>query len=176
MAQAAEIAAKIERAREAFRRRPEAAMHEDAPAVARWAGGLQVVASHPNGQEVRTDMPVELGGGGEYGTGGWLLRSALASCLTTTIVMVAAVRGVALRSVEVRASSRSDARGLLGVPAPDGKRVDPGPHDLQLEVNVAADGVAQADLRALVEEADALSAISAAVRNGRLRPVRIEIG
>lgn len=176
MAQATEIAAKIARAREAFRRRPEAAMHEDAPAVARWAGGLQVVATHASGQEVRTDMPAELGGTGEYATGGWLLRSALAGCMTTTIVMAAAMRGIVLRSVEVRASSRSDARGLLGVPAPDGARVDPGPHDLQLEVHVAADGVPAAELRALVQEADALSAISAAVRNGRLAPVRVEIG
>lgn len=175
MAQAAEIAAAVERAREAFRRRPEAAMHEDAPAVARWAGGVQVVTAHPNGQQVKTDMPVQLGGNGEHVTAGWLLRSALAGCLTTTIVMAAALRGIKLDRVEVRATSRSDARGLLGVPEADGTPVDPGPKDLQLEVLIAAAGVPAEQLRALVDEADAHSAVSAAVRNGLLRPVRVEI-
>lgn len=175
MAQAAEIGAAIERAREAFRRRPEAAMHEDAPALARWVGGVQVAIAHPNGQQVQTDMPKQLGGSGEHVTAGWLLRSALAGCLTTTLVMAAAARGIALDRVEVRASSRSDARGILGVATADGMRVDPGPHDLQLEVHIAAAGVPAEQLRALVQEADALSAVSAAVRNGLMHPVRVEI-
>lgn len=175
MAQAKEIAAAIERTREAFRRRPEAAMHEDAPAVARWTGGVQVRTSHPEGHQVCTDMPTALGGSGDHPTAGWMLRAALANCLATTIVMAAAVRGIVLDRVEVRASSQSDARGLLGVPAPDGMRVDPGPRDLQLQVHVAAAGVPADTLRALVQEADALSAVSAAVRNGLMHPVRVEI-
>jgi len=175
MAQAAEVAAALERAREIFRRRPEAALHEDAPSVARWAGGLQVAASHPGGHQVRIDMPAELGGGGEFATGGWLLRSALAGCLATTIVMTAAEQGIAMDRVEVRATSRSDARGLLGMPGADGVAVNPGPQGLQLEVIVAAAGVDAQRLRELVEEADRRSAVSAAIRNGLLLPVRIEI-
>ena len=150
-------------------------MHEDAPSVALWTGGLRVVATHPNGNQVQTDMPTQLGGGGEHTTAGWLLRSALAACLATTIVMTAAQKGITLDRVEVRAASRSDARGLLDVAGADGEAVNPGPQDLRLEVVIAAAGVPAEQLRSLVEEADRRSAVAAAVRNGLMLPVRIEL-
>ena len=88
------IAAAIHRVESILKRRPTTAVHEDAPAIARWQSGTRVVSEHPNGASVATDMPSELGGTGDLVTPGWLWRAALGSCLTTRIVMAAAAEGM----------------------------------------------------------------------------------
>jgi uncharacterized OsmC-like protein len=60
-------------------------------------------------------MPSEVGGSGDQVTPGWLFRAGLASCAATRIAMAAAAEGIELATLEVRASSRSDTRGLLGM-------------------------------------------------------------
>ena len=52
--------------------------------------------------------------------------------------MAAAAEGIELAALEVRASSRSDARGLLGMAEADGAPVSAGPRDVQLHVRIAA--------------------------------------
>ena len=148
-----EIAVAIQRVERAFTRRPEAGMHDDTPATARWEGGVKVVAIHPSGHQVPTDMPPELGGAGIDVTPGWLFRAGLASCAATSITLAAAAAGIALDALEVRAASRSDARGLLGMADADGTPVWAGPHDLQLQVRIVAARVAPERLRALVRKA-----------------------
>jgi uncharacterized OsmC-like protein len=112
---------------------------------------------------VATDMPAELGGGGEAGSPGWLLRSGVAACTATAIVMTAALEGIALSALEVTTGSRSDLRGLLGLPEADGRDVSPGPRDLFMKVTIAADGISAERLRALVETSQKRAPMTAAL-------------
>ena len=173
---AQEIAAALQRAEAIFQRRPEAAVHDDAPGSVRWSGGTRVVATHANGKQVETDMPQEFGGTGDQVSPGWLLRSGLAACTATTIAMVAAQEGIALDSLEVEVTSRSDARGLLGMREADGALVYPGPHDLEMRVRISAAGVSSQRLRELVERSNERAPMSAVARSAMPLPLHIEAG
>jgi uncharacterized OsmC-like protein len=170
------ISTAIARVSAILRRRPEVGLHNDAPAIARWESGLRVVSGHENGTQIVTDMPIELGGSGNLVTPGWLMRAGLASCAATSIAMAAAAEHIELTALEVSASSRSDARGLLGVEEVDGAPVNAGPLDVELTVRVCAEGAAPERLRALVEEGNRRSPVSSALC--KLVPVslRIDIG
>ena len=170
-----DLAVAIERVESVFRKRPAAGLHNDAPATSRWEGGTRVLCTHATGVTVVTDMPVELGGSGDQVTPGWLLRAALASCATTRIVMAAAVGGIELSSLEVDASSRSDARGLVGMAEPDGTRVPAEARDVELTVRIAAVGQSQQGLRALVEGCNFCSPVSQTLRQPVPVAVHIEV-
>lgn len=170
-----DIAKALEQTSDAFRRRPEAATDDDSPALASWQGGLSMVASHPNGQQVATDMPGEFGGGSSRVTPGWLLRAGVASCAATSIVMAAAQAGIELAVLEVRVGSRSDARGMLGMPDADGRPVHAGPFDMQMSVRIGAGGVSEDRLRSLVDEAVQRSPVPAALCNPTPLALRVEV-
>ena len=159
------IAAAMQRVESVLHRRPQAALHDDAPATARWQSGTRVVASHADGTQLVTDMPSELGGSGNQVTPGWLFRAGLASCAATRIAMGAAAAGIDLTMLEVRASSRSDTRGMLGMADDAGAPFCAGPRDMQLHIRIAAPGVPLAQLRALVEHSQRCAPISAAVQD-----------
>ncbi len=161
---AQEIAAAMQRVESVLKRRPDVGLHDDSPAIARWESGTRVVSSHTNGTQLLTDMPAELGGGGEHVTPGWLVRAGLASCLATRIAMGAAAAGFELAMLEVSANSRSDARGLLGIPEASGAPVCAGPRDVQVLVRIAAPGVSPGRLRALIEDSNRCSPVSAALQ------------
>lgn len=144
------IAAAVKRVQSAFQRRPDIAIHDDTPAVARWVSGTRVVARHADGVEVATDMPTELGGTGDQVTPGWLFRAGIASCAATSITLAAASAGIELTALEVHVGSRSDARGLLGMSEPDGEPVFAGPFDVELRVTLAAAASTPEDLERLV--------------------------
>jgi uncharacterized OsmC-like protein len=169
-----DLAAALERVEAVLRRRPEAGLHDDAPATSRWSGGTRVVASHPNGAQFPTDMPTELGGTGDQVTPGWLFRAGLASCAATSIALKAASEGIELTTLELRASSRSDTRGLLGMHDADGIAVSAAPGDLQLHVRIAAEGVSAERLRVLVESGVRCSPIPNAVQQAMPIAMRIE--
>jgi organic hydroperoxide reductase OsmC/OhrA len=169
------IAAAMQRVESVLRRRPDVGLHEDAPATARWERGTRVVSSHANGAQLVTDMPTELGGGGDQVTPGWLFRAGLASCFATRIAMGAAAAGIELTKLEVLASSRSDTRGLFGMADVSGEPVGAGPRDVQLLVKIAASGVSAERLRTLVEDSNRCSPISAAVRESVSVALRIEV-
>lgn len=160
-----DIAAARQRVESVLRRRPQSGISDDAPATARWEGGMRVVSRHANGTQLPTDMPTELGGSGDQVSPGWLFRAGLASCAATSIAMAAANDGVALTRLEVRASSRSDARGLLGLPDVDGAPVFAGPSDVTLHVRIAASAVPPERLRALVDASLRSSPIPSAVEH-----------
>ncbi len=170
-----DLAAALQRATTVFQRRPEAGLHDDAPAAARWEGGTRVVASHANGTQISSDMPSELGGSGDRITPGWLFRAGLASCSATSIAMAAAAEGIALTALEVRASSRSDTRGVLGMADAGGAPVQAGPRDVQLTVRISAPGVAPERLRALVEDGLRRSPIPNAVQNATPLALHIDL-
>jgi uncharacterized OsmC-like protein len=158
-----QIATAIKRAESVLKRRPNAGLAADAPAMANWEGGMRVVTRTEGGPFLSTDMPEELGGSGDQISPGWLLRAGLASCLTTRIAMAAAAQGIDLEAIDVAASSRSDARGLLGITGGAGEPIDPGPLEVTLHVRISAPGISPDRLRALVEYSQAHSPVSAAL-------------
>ncbi|MBA4263551.1 MAG: osmotically inducible protein OsmC [Comamonadaceae bacterium] len=166
----------LKRVQAVLQRRPESAWHEDGPATARWAGETRVVTSHTNGTQVPSDMPTELGGTGDLITPGWLFRAGLAACATTSIVMAAAAEGVVLDSLEVKASSWSDTRGLLGMAGADGQPVFAGPGEVQLAVRITAEGVPPERLRALVQAAVGRSPIPSALQAAMPLALHISAG
>lgn len=172
---AQDIAAAMQRVEAVLRRRPEAGLDDDAPAAARWQSGTRVVSSHANGTQMTTDMPGELGGSGDQVTPGWLLRAGLASCAATRIAMAAANEGIELAALQVVASSRSDARGLLGMAETDGESVSAGPRDVQLLVRICAPQVSSERLRALVEDSHRCSPVSAALQDAVPVALHIEV-
>jgi uncharacterized OsmC-like protein len=169
------IAAAVHRVESILKRRPEAGLHADAPAVARWQGGTRVISSHPNGASVATDLPSELGGTGDEVTPGWLWRAALSSCLATRIVVAAAVEGIALTSVEVQATSRSDLRGLLGIKTGSGAAPSAGPSEVQLDVRICAPEVSHERLQALVAHSQACSPVQVAASEALPIEVKVEV-
>lgn len=171
-----DIAAALHRVRSVFQRRPEAGMHDDTPATARWVQGTRVATSHADGHTLATDMPAELGGRGDEVTPGWLFRAGLASCAATSIVLAAADAGLVLSALEVKATSRSDARGLLGMADAQGRPVYAGPGEMTLHVHIAADGAAPERLRALVEAALRQSPIPSAVCQATPLALQVEVG
>ncbi len=173
--QQSDVAAALVRVRATLQRRPASGLHDDAPATACWQGGCLVTARHANGTEVASDMPAELGGGGALVTPGWLFRAGLASCATTSIVLTAASEGVVLTTLEVRACSRSDTRGLLGMSEADGRPVSGGPSELRLQVRICAPGVAPQRLRALVAQGLRCSPVPSAVQQATALAVQIDI-
>jgi uncharacterized OsmC-like protein len=170
------ISSAIERVKAVLRRRPEIGIHDDAPATACWQGGTRVASIHANGTQTLTDMPSELGGTGGHVTPGWLFRAGVASCLATSIALRAATEGVELLALEVRASSRSDLRGMLGMADAEGEPVRAAPLEVQLCVRISAHGVAPDQLRSLVEESQRCSPIPSAVRHAVPVALCIEIG
>jgi uncharacterized OsmC-like protein len=169
------VADAMQRVEVVLRRRPDMGMHDDSPATASWRGSTRIIISHPNGIEIATDMPGELGGTGDQVTPGWLLRAGLAACTATRIAMAAAAAGIELTTLELRGTSRSDTRGILGMTEPDGTPVGAGPRDVQLHVTIAAQGVSAEALRALVEESHRCSPVPCAMQEETPVELHIEV-
>lgn len=169
------IAASLERVASVLRRKPQAGLADDSEATARWDGGLRTSVRNSNGMSVATDMPAELGGEACAMTPGWLLRAGLASCSATRIAMAAAAEGITLQTLEVRATSRSDARGLLAIPELDGSAVPAGPLAMALHVRIRAPGVPEARLRALVASTAACSPVTSAVEQPLPVAMHVEV-
>jgi len=169
------LAAAMERVHTVLQRRPEMGLHDDAPATAAWQGDTRVIVCHGNGTRLPTDMPTELGGTGDLITPGWLFRAGVASCATTAIALKAAAQGIELGALEVRVTSRSDTRGLLGMADERGQPVGAGPGDITMSVRIAAPGVAAERLRALVEDGCRCSPIPNAVERATPIAVRIDV-
>jgi uncharacterized OsmC-like protein len=167
------IATALQRLTTVLGRRPELGLHEDAAAVARWQGGVNIECRHANGTSVRTDMPRDLGGGGNEVTPGWLFRAGLASCFATCVALQAAADGIVLTLLEVSAHSRSDTRGLLGMSTQEGAPVCAASRDIRLHVRLAAPDAAPHRLEALVTQTLRCSPIPSLVQ--RAVPVELDI-
>jgi uncharacterized OsmC-like protein len=96
------------------------------------------------------------------------LLHALAACLTTTIVYVAAARKVQLTSVESTLTGDMDVRGALGV----SEEPRNGFERIAVSFRVTGDAPAE-KLREVVERAKARSAVYDMVTNGV--PVAVEV-
>jgi uncharacterized OsmC-like protein len=169
------IADALQRVETVLRRRPEAGLHDDAPATAHWQGRTRVVARHANGIEIATDMPEEMGGTGDQVSPGWLFRAGVASCAVTSIALLAAREGVVLDRLEAQVDSRSDARGMFGMAEADGTVVSAAPGLVKLHVQIAARGVAPDQLRLLVEAGCGRSPIPCAVETAVPLSLRVTV-
>lgn len=169
------ISKAVQRIRNVLSRHPEAGIHADEPAFARWRQDLRVVCTHANGTQIATDVPAEIGGTGDQITPGWLMRAGLASCLATRIAVGAAAEGISLTRLEVSATSTSDARGLFGMTTDLGEPITAGPRELRLEVRIGAPGVARERLQAIIDESYHCSPVSAALVSAVPVTLHIEI-
>jgi uncharacterized OsmC-like protein len=171
-----DVARALQRVESVLQRRPQAGLHDDAPATARWERDTRVTAIHANGIRLPTDMPTEFGGSGDQVSPGWLFRAGLASCAATCIVFRAASAAVELDELEIVASSRSDARGLLSMDGADGIAVSAATRDLELRIRIAARGVSGVQLRSLVIAGLEISPVYAALRGAVPIGVHIDPG
>jgi uncharacterized OsmC-like protein len=97
-----------------------------------------------------------------------ILLHALAACLTTSIVYVAAARGVELESVESTLEGDLDVRGALGID----KTVRNGFRQIRVTFNVKANAPEE-KIREVVERAKARSSVFDSVTRGV--PVAVEV-
>jgi uncharacterized OsmC-like protein len=141
---------------------PEEARYTDSVATATLEEGLRFRVTGPQGEEVVTDMPTAVGGGG--GTSpGWLLRAAIASCAGSLIAMESDRAELALDSLSVEVDSESDDRGILGMEP----GVPAGPLSMRIRVAAAfgaGDGSdAEAAIRRGIERCPVTDAVGRAI-------------
>jgi len=89
--------------------------------------------------------------------------------------MAAAKEGIELQTLELRASSRSDTRGLLGMTEENGEAIPAGPNDVRLHVRIAAAGAAPEQLRTLVEDSYRCSPVTCAAQEALPIALNIEV-
>ena len=124
---------------------PEEARYTDSTATAVLEDALRFRVTGPQGEEITTDMPTAVGGGG--GTSpGWLLRAAVASCAGSLVAMEAALDGIELNALAVEVDSESDDRGILGMDA----GIPAGPFSLVVRVRATAGAADPVSLEAAI--------------------------
>lgn len=157
------------RMRRVFEAKPSAALTEDQWACATLRRGVRLDLLGPGDRRYGSDMPTAIGGDASGPPPGWYFRAGLAACIATATQVYAAERGILLDLLEVKVTSVSDQRGLLGVAGASAAMA------LCTEVRIAAADVPDEDLLALVRRAQAESPVSATVAAGRLGELRVAI-
>ena len=94
--------------------------------------GEQVTRSH----KIVADEPVELLGSDQAPNPQELLMAAFNACITVGYVAGASVRGITLKSLEIRTRGELDLRGFLGL----SDDVPPGYEEIDYEVRITGDG------------------------------------
>ena len=148
---------------------PEEARYTDSVASARIESGLRIRVSGPAAEELVTDMPAAVGGGGSAPSPGWYLRAATAACVASLAVMRAAQLGIAGFGCEVDVDSESDDRGILGLD----DAVPAGPLSTRVSVRARATDGDPDRLREVAEWAVAHCPVSDAV--GRAVPLTVDV-
>jgi uncharacterized OsmC-like protein len=152
--------------------RPDEARYTDSLATARIERGLRVRVSGPAGEELVTDMPGAVGGGGSAPSPGWFLRAAIAACVTSLAAMRAAQLGIPDFTCEVDVDSESDDRGILGLD----EDVSAGPLSTRIAFRLTAAGADADTLREVAEWAVTHCPVSDAVRRAVPLNVEVEVG
>ena len=126
-----------------------------------YTSDAQIPAKHPFhghvicGEGFPVNIPVSVhkavGGESDFPCPGELLAAALASCLDTAIRMVANIKGIELKHLQVHVSLGADVRGALMT----GENVPVGFQSANMKVEIEAlDDLPEAHLRALVAAAE----------------------
>ncbi len=95
-------------------------------------GGERIERSH----KIVADEPCELLGGDSAPNPQELLMAAFNACIMVGYVAGAAIKGIALESVEIRTRGELDLRGFLGL----SDQVAPGYETVDYEVRIKGDG------------------------------------
>lgn len=148
---------------------PDEARYTDSLARATVEEGLRVRVEGPSGEELVTDMPPAVGGGGGAPSPGWMLRAAVAACVASLATMRAAQLGWPGFRCTVEVDSESDDRGILGLDA----SVPGGPLSMRIRLALAADGIGLDRFEELAVWAVDHCPVSDAVRRGV--PIHIEV-
>ena len=131
-------------------------------------GAGQEDASRTRAFEIEAGEPAVLLGHDTGANPAEYLRHALAACLTTSLVYVAAARGVQLTEVESTLEGDMDVRGCLGI----SDEVRNGFERIRVSFKVRGDATPE-KLREVVARAQARSAVFDMVSNGV--PVEIDV-
>jgi uncharacterized OsmC-like protein len=130
--------------------------------------GVGAEKQHASTFAVEADHPAVLVGGDAAPTPAELLLAALASCLTSGLGNIAAVRKITLESVESRVEGDIDLRGILGLSG----EVRNGFQQIRVSFRVRGDAP-PAELRGLVEQAVDRSAVYDVLTHGV--PISVDV-
>ena len=147
------------------------ARYTDSVALARVTDGLRMRVTGPTGEELVTDMPGAVGGGGSAPSPGWFLRAAVAACVASLAVMRAAQLGIAGFGCEVEVDSESDDRGILGLD----DDVPGGPLSTRITLRLSAAEAGPDLLREVADWAVHHCPVSDAVRRAVPTTVEVEV-
>lgn len=164
---------------DAVKAQPEAARFQFR-AVNRWVSGTHsrttihdfhgvgAEQAHTQAYVYEADHPEVLVGTDNAASPVEMILHGLAACLTAGIGNIAAARGIDLTSVESRLEGDIDLQGLLGL----SNEVRNGFEQIRVSFTIAGDA-SDAELRTLVEQSRARSAVFDIVTNGV--PVDIDV-
>ena len=130
--------------------------------------GVGAEQQHESTFAIEADHPAVLVGGDAAPTPAEILLAALASCLTSGLGNIAAVRKINLESVESRVEGDIDLRGILGL----SDEVRNGFSQIRVSFRVRGDASPE-QLRQLVEQAVARSAVYDVLTHGV--PISVDV-
>jgi len=128
--------------------------------------GARQEMAHKKAFELLADEPPVLAGTDDAPNPVEYLLHALASCLTTSMVAHAAVRGIELDEVEAEVEGDIDLRGYLGTD----KDVPRGYSDIRVNFKVKANGISEARLKRL----SMYSPVFSTITNGANVDIRVD--
>jgi len=130
--------------------------------------GIQKDHKHEAVFKLDADEPPLLLGTGKGPNPVEYLLTALAACVTTSLVYHAAAKGIVLKSVESRLEGDIDLRGFLGI----SKEVRKGYQEIRMYFKIDAD-VSDAELEELVQLGPSYSPVFDSVTKGV--PVKVQL-
>jgi uncharacterized OsmC-like protein len=130
--------------------------------------GAQKELSHKEPFELDADEPPLLLGEDQGPNPVEYALTALAACVTTSIVYHAAAKGIKLKSVESKLEGDIDLRGFLGI----SKDVSPGFKEIRMNFKIESDAPAE-QLKELIEFAPPLSPVFNTIT--RAVPVKVKL-
>jgi uncharacterized OsmC-like protein len=110
--------------------------------------GAKQEFTHKQSYDLLADEPPILAGNDDAPNPVEHLLHALATCVTTSLVAHAAVRGIQLDEVESEIEGDIDLRGYMGIDS----RVPKGYTDIRVNFKVKADGISDANVDIRVEK------------------------
>jgi len=130
--------------------------------------GAQKELSHKKPFELDADEPPLLLGEDQGPNPVEYALTALAACVTTSIVYHAAAKGIKLKSVESKLEGDIDLRGFLGI----SKDVSPGYKEIRMNFKIESDAPAE-QMKELIEFAPSLSPVFNTIT--RAVPVKVKL-
>ena len=130
--------------------------------------GAQKELSHKEPFELDADEPPLLLGEDQGPNPVEYALTALAACVTTSIVYHAAAKGIKLKSVESKLEGDIDLRGFLGI----SKDVSPGYKEIRMNFKIESDAPAE-QMKELIEFAPSLSPVFNTIT--RAVPVKVKL-